>query len=324
MNSVRGLQVSTSRTLAQGARTALVLTLVAGAALLAACGDKKAGATQVAAKVNKEEISVHQINFVLQRQPGLKPEQAKAASKRVLEGLIDQELALQQAQEQKLDRDPRVVMAIDAARREIIARAYADKLGETASKPSDDDIRAFYASKPALFAQRRIYSLAEFTIEADATQQAAVKNKLDAAKTPDDVVNVLRSSELKYNSRRATQAPESMPLALVDRLASLETGQRLTQASPSNLSLLFVQGTRPAPVSEPQAKAAISQFLLNEQKRKLVEGAVKDLRKNAKIDYMGQFAGNAPAEPVAAPAQPAPAASELDANALQKGLSGLK
>lgn len=58
----------------------LTLGLVVG---LAACGggDK---ASQAAARVNKSEITVHQINFVLQQQRGVAPEQADAASAQIL------------------------------------------------------------------------------------------------------------------------------------------------------------------------------------------------------------------------------------------------
>src|SRR5262245_51972762 len=79
------------------------------ALLLAGCGPAKDGATQVAAKVNKEEISVHQINYALQQQRGLKPEAAEAAGRQLLDKLIDQELARQRGAELKLDRDPRVL-----------------------------------------------------------------------------------------------------------------------------------------------------------------------------------------------------------------------
>ena len=46
-----------------------LIALCAAIALLAGCGDKKEkAASQTAAKVNKAEVTVHQINFVLQQQ----------------------------------------------------------------------------------------------------------------------------------------------------------------------------------------------------------------------------------------------------------------
>ena len=69
-----------------------IIALAASVALLAGCGDKKEkGASQTAAKINKAEVTVHQINFVLQQQRNIRPEQADAASKQILERLIDQE-----------------------------------------------------------------------------------------------------------------------------------------------------------------------------------------------------------------------------------------
>src|SRR5687768_11230398 len=111
-----------------GVRTTAVA--IAAVLVLAACGDKKdKPATQTAARVNKEEVTVHQINYLLQQQRGLRPEQADAASKQMLERLIDQELALQKANDLKLDRDPQVVQQLEAARRDIVSRAYFEKVG---------------------------------------------------------------------------------------------------------------------------------------------------------------------------------------------------
>src|SRR5207245_5910481 len=66
-----------SRPLTTAARVASVAVAVS-AVLLAGCGknDEKKAASQTAARVNKEEITVHQINHVLQAQRGLPPEQA--------------------------------------------------------------------------------------------------------------------------------------------------------------------------------------------------------------------------------------------------------
>ena len=81
----------------------LILPLMI-AALAAGCGDKKEEAatdekapTQVAAKVNDTEITVHQVNFALQRIPNLDKDQSKAASLQVVRSLVDQELLVQKA-----------------------------------------------------------------------------------------------------------------------------------------------------------------------------------------------------------------------------------
>ena len=272
-------------------RTATALTLLATAALLVACGggDKK-GATQVAAKVNKEEISVHQINFVLQRQPGLKPEQAPAATKAVLEGLIDQELAVQEAQEQKLDRDPKVVMSIEAAKREILARAYADKLAETVSKPTDEEIAAYYKDKPALFAQRRVYTLNEFSIEASGDAVKSVTGLVQAAHSSDELAKQLGAANVKFASRVVTQPAENLPLAMIDRISTLAEGQSLAIPSANGVSAVFVTSAKSQPVTADQAKPAIEQFLLNDRKRKVIADEMKRLRGSAKVSYEGQFA----------------------------------
>ena len=190
-------------------RLVLVPTVLACAALLAACGggdgDKKP-ATQVAAKVNSGEISVHQVNQVLQRQPGLKPEQVQAVSRRVLDGLVDQELAIQQATEQKLDRDPRVVSAIEAAKRDIIARAYADKIAESVSAPTPEEVKAYYDSKPELFSKRRIYALQEFNIEANAEQKAALQSKIPGLRNGEELASALKNAGIRFGARAVTQA----------------------------------------------------------------------------------------------------------------------
>jgi hypothetical protein len=105
--------------------------------------------TQLAAKVNGAEISVRQL-----RSAG-----APSASQ-ALEKVIERELLVQQALHAGLDREPAVKEAIDASRRQILAQAWLDKVvaGKTVSR---EEIRAFYAEHPELFAERRVYRLRE-------------------------------------------------------------------------------------------------------------------------------------------------------------------
>ena len=91
----------------------LSFLLVAG---LAGCGNKESAkpAGQIAAKVNSGEISVHQVNYILSRTPAAsKPEAGPKLRREVLDRLIDQELAVEQAVEKKLDRAPDVLMTIE-------------------------------------------------------------------------------------------------------------------------------------------------------------------------------------------------------------------
>lgn len=317
-----------------------VLALATTVALLAGCGDKKdKAASQTAAKVNSDEITVHQINFVLQQQRGLKPEQADAASKQILQRLIDQQLALQKADELKLDRDPRVVQQLEAAKREILARAYLEKVGEGAAKPSTEEIEKYYNEKPALFKERRIYSLQEIAVEAKPEQVPQLREKLGAAKNINEFVEFLKANEFKFAGNQAVRSAEQLPLGSLDTLSKMQDGQAILNQGPNGVQVIVLAGSRSQPVTLEQAKPAIEQFLLNDRKRKLLEADMKGLREKAKIEYVGKFgegvppAGAAPAASDAAPAAapavapapaPAPAASGgLDAADISKGM-GLK
>ena len=286
------------------AMTAAALVMV-----LAGCGEKKdkdKPASQTAAKVNKEEITVHQINYVLQQQRGLAPEQAASASKQVLERLIDQELALQKAQDQKLDRDPRVVQQLEAARREIIARAYAEKIAAGAPKPSPAEIKAYYEAHPALFKERRVYSLQELAIQAKPEQVAEIQAKLASSKDLPDFINYLKGSDLKYGANQAVRAAEQLPLNTVDKFAQMKDGQTIFTRTPTGAQVVIIAGSRSQPIDDVRAAPAIEQFLWNERKRKVVEDDIKAMRGSGKIEYVGDYAKGGSKEVT----PPPPAASE--------------
>jgi EpsD family peptidyl-prolyl cis-trans isomerase len=270
----------------------LGLALLVAAALLAACDRKKEGAaTQTAAKVNRDEVTVHQINFVLQQQRNLRPDQTDAASKQILERLIDQQLALQKAEESKIDRDPRVMQQLEAARREIIARAYLEKVGEAAPRPTPEEIKKYYDEKPALFSQRRIYQIQEISIETPQERLPEIRERMAAAKNVNEFVQYLSRAGLRFTGNQAVRAAEQLPLSSLEALSRLQDGQALVVPTATGASVAVLVGSRMQPVSEEQARPAIELFLLNERRRKLVEEEGKAMRVAAKIEYLGKFVG---------------------------------
>jgi len=292
-----------ARRIAAARATAIAVTV--GVALLAGCSkNKDKQSTQVAAKVNKEEITVSQINLILSTQRPVAASQAASASRAVLERLIDQELAIQKASDQKLDRDSRVVQQIEAARREIISRAYLEKVGEGARKPDPADVEAYYQQHPALFSERRIYSLQEVNIEATPEQVEGLKRTLLGSKTFGDFVSYLKANNFRFATAEAVRSAEQLPLTGVDAFGKMKDGQAIFNARPGGAQVLNLAASRSEPVTLDRATPAIQQFLLNERKRKMIADAMAALRRDAKIEYMGDFAADAARSPYQPPSVP--------------------
>ncbi len=317
-------------------RMCIVLGL-SGAVLLAGCGSKEGGATQVAAKVNDKELTVHQINFVLQQSPQLAATAGNAAPHQVLERLIDQEVILQQALDQKLDRDPNVVSAIEAAKRDIIARAYMDQLVAKLPAATPQDVQSYFDSKPELFSQRQVYNLTEVQLALSPDQAPEVQALLQAGKSAEAVAQWAQEKQLRVALNHVTRPAEGLPLSMLPQLAKVAPGQGVMLAEGGVARILYVDSRRAEPVTLDQARNAIQAAIANERKRQAMQDEVRRLRTAAKVAYEGAFAASAPAAgdttAPAAPAAPtAPASAEaarpaasagLDDATLKKGL-GLK
>jgi EpsD family peptidyl-prolyl cis-trans isomerase len=298
-------------------------------ALLAGCGAAEPAATQTAARVNKDEITVHQIGAALAPQ-SVPAEQTLQAERQALERLIDRQLAVQQAASLKLDREPKVVQAIETARHEILARAYADRLSERVARATPLDVKRYYDDHPALFAERRVYELQQFAIEADAALIARLEAALPTVQSADQVRALLQSLQVKHEMSRVVRAAEQLPMSWLPALSRVAEGQSLLQPAPRGVQWIIVQRAQMQPVALDRATATIEQFLLNEQKRQLLADDLKALRASAKVDYVGRFAGTIPVNE--APAASAATASTgadalkagtIDASTINKGL-GLK
>lgn len=261
---------------------------------LAACGaDKEKPATQVAARVNKSEVTVHQINHALQAQRGVRPDQAEQASSRILERLIDQELAVQKAESLKVDRDPKVMQQLAAMRAEIIAKAYFDKIAEGIAKPTPEEVTAYFNDNPALFRERRVYQLQEIGLQGASAQLEAVRRFVESGRSIDDLLVYLRSNNVSYTTNQVVRAAEQVPMANLPALAKLRNGQSLMITSANGAQVIAVVESRLQPIDEERARPAIEQFMVNERKRRIISDDVKALRSAAKVEYVGKFAASA-------------------------------
>ena len=307
------------------------LLMTALALTLAACGQHsdKTVATQVAAKVGSEEISVHQINQVLAsaNTKDATPETVQKMGREVLEKLIDQQLAISQATEKKLDRTPEVVAQIENAKREILSRAYVQQLVAALPKPGIDAAKKYYADHPQLFAERRVFNLQELVVPMQKDLQEQLSTFANTGKSMEEIVAWLKAHDTKFTGGGATKSAEQIPMELLEKLHKLKDGQTLVAQTPQAITLIRLVTSKTVPVDEATALPRIEQFLSNQRANETVATNMKALRKSAKIEYMGDFAKDAAAvaaEAASAASAAAAAATEQPKSTLEKGIAGLK
>lgn len=307
---------------------ARLLVGLAAALALAGCGSPDdtaaaGAATQVAAQVGGSEISIHQINQLLARAQidVSTKEVAEAASRQVLERLIDQQLAIDQAMEQQLHRTPEVVAQLEAARREVIAQAFARQVATTAARPTPEEVRAYYLAHPALFAERRIFSLQELQIAGGAVLVPELQRMAQQGRPMDEVAALLRARNLPFTGSAVTRAAEQLPLQVLPALHAVPDGRSLVVQVGDNVTFVRVAASQRAPLTEAQAGPRIEQYLANQRAAEAVRAEITRLRETVPIVYKGEFtppsvaAAAGQAAPAAAAAATAPAAAAAAATA---------
>jgi EpsD family peptidyl-prolyl cis-trans isomerase len=263
-------------------RRALLILLV----VVAPTGCEKAAAdrpVQLVAKVNGTEISIEQLRAG-----------SPAAVAQALEKIIDRELLVQRALAEKLDRDPQVMQAIDDARRQLLAQAYLERSVSAAAGSSRmgeraDEVRAFYAENPALFAERRVYRLRELAVAASAEMIDVLRAEAAKARDLDELAGWLRLRNAKYSIENSQQPAEQLPLAFLPQLARMKPGEIAVFATPPGAAVVQLVQAEPAPLSEAQAAPLIEQFLAARNRLENAAAEVKRLRELATIEYLGEF-----------------------------------
>jgi EpsD family peptidyl-prolyl cis-trans isomerase len=323
----------------------LCAALILVAATLSACGDKakdkKPG--QALASVNGEEVTMLQLNEEMQR-AGVPAGQQDAASKQLLQALIDRTLLEEAAAKENLDRDPKVMQAIERAKSLIIAQAYLQKRIGNVQQPSQAEVQDYFNKHPEFFSNRKQFSMDELVIAAnDLTPE--VKGASDHAKSLEEVAVWLDAHKVKYGRSQITRSTADVPPQLSEKLLGQPKGQLFVVKEGPRAMFISVTEVKDAPVSLQVAAPQIQQFLVTQKNKELAGAELKRLRGNAKIEYLnksmapdastGAPAGGPPssavagASPATTAGTSAPAAAPADnvgtdKAALDRGVAGLK
>ena len=295
--------------------------------LLSACSSGEKQPSQVIAKVNDEEITIHQINAMLQGTELSPNADPKEVQSNALENLINQDLAAQAARKHHLDRDPIVMLQMEQAKRAVLAQAYLRQRMTKLEQPSDAEIDRFYNENPDLFKKRRRYQFAEVLVEGseEETKDYISYFQGDDANLEGLVARLAAHGISAVVNSVSTNA-EDLPLTLVSDFAAMKAGDKAYYRSGNIVHFDEIQGVESAPVDEKLARPRIRMFLIKQNRSKFIKDEIAALRDEARITYSAELAPAKKKETFQSESKlESPKAVQApDSKAIERGLSGLK
>lgn len=272
----------------------LFLLLISASITLSACGkngetSEKKSDTQVVAIVNGDEITIHQVNFQLSRMGQLNEAQAKAESKKVLTRLIELQLLKQQAVDQKLDKNPALLQALEASKDQMLAQAYLETMMAKAPKPSNSDIDEFYKSHSELFENRRVFRLQEIVVNLDQSKLSEVEASIKNIKGISEIAAWLKEKKYPFSANAAVKEAETLPSDMLKKLQVLKDGEMLILTTVGALHIINLAASQTVPISRTKATPIIEQYFMNQNKTNLAKKEMTALNEKAKIEFIGSF-----------------------------------
>lgn len=325
----------------------LFLLIIGSSVALTACGKKDEAAakntdTQVVAIVNDDEITIHQVNYQLQRMGQMSEAQSKLAAKQVLARLVEMQLLKQKAIETKLDKDPAVLQAMESTKDQMLAQAYLEKLMTNTPKASTAEIDTFYKNHPELFENRRVFRLQELAVSVNKDKFAETEASIKGIKGINEIATWLKDKNLPFTINSNVKAAEQLPLELLKKLQALKDGEVLVVSIANGLNVVHIAASQVVSITRAKAAPVIEQYFFNLNKTKLAKQEMIALNEKAKIEFVGTFKDMKKSEltqpdavqPVleqvnAAAETSSPTASKksdkpnANATSIEKGLSGL-
>lgn len=271
--------------------TLLLLSLGLG---LAGCSQKSDDDSQVIASGQQFEVTVPELEQILRGAPSVSRDAVLPARKAILNSLVDRKLLAQAALDAHLDRQPSVVQSLEADKRDILARAYAQQVAGSPVTPSGTDVQAYYDQHPILFAGRKRYEIEEVSVPADSPNlphyvQVLDRDGLDALKT------ALSADGITVAVQPIAITSEYFSGA-ADKLDKLVPGRTVTFRGNGKAYLGRIKAIEPAALPLDQVRDMIVERIQNERRDVLVKAEVGRLRAARQIHVNEAKLGTPPSK----------------------------
>lgn len=208
-----------------------------------------------------------------------------AVSKKMLEMMIDRQLLQNEALHNNLDRDPKVIQAIDHAKTEILAEAYLQSKFATLGASGKPEIDAYFKAHPELFTQRKVFYMNELLV-ATKDFSAQLKSTLDSAKSIEQVAAWLDRNHIRYERTQVARSTADFAPEMITKLKTMRRDQLFVVNAGEYSMLDAIYDVKPSRVTAEAAAPQIEEYLRNKKRKEIGDAELARLRASAKIVYL--------------------------------------
>lgn len=274
--------------------------------LLAACdqssnNDLPAG--QTIARVDGQDVTIHELNAELKGVPLPSGEARKAVEQQALQKIIDRRILAGLARERKLDKSPDFVLLKQRAEDAVLVDLLQQSMANQAKRPTVQDAQRFIDENPTLFAERKILALDQFVFPLPADPKKL--QELAPMKTLGEVEKWLIDNGLQYRRQPARLDTLQIDPAAAKRILSLPPGEVFVVPANGVASANIVTDTKAEPVPPADATRVAMAILQN---RAVMATASRELesevkKRRAAVSYQSGFGPTTAAARTALPAK---------------------
>ena len=271
----------------------LALTLACSA--LAACSSNTN--SQDIAKGKDFSVSSGELNQALRKAPTGPQAAAAMLRRKVLETLIEETLLSKAAVTDGLDRDPRVLEDLEAAKRAILAQAYAVRLTAQVRAPSDEDVKTFYNSHPEAFAHRTSVDMDEVAFSGPPQIAGKYAKLFDKGLSINDVKAKAATEGVGVTAGHVVTTSEKLPTTFAQKISEIPAGTNVIFPVAEGVIYARIKQVTAAPLTLEQATPMIRSGIQIMRKDELLKNDLQRLRGKANIKILDPKLAPLPGKP---------------------------
>ncbi|MEY3703428.1 MAG: hypothetical protein RLZZ561_1048 [Pseudomonadota bacterium] len=276
----------------------ILLGLVTSLAACNAQGSDNIPAGQTIARVDGQDVTIHELNAELKGVQLPSGDARKAVEQQALQRIIDRRILAGLARDRKLDKSPEFVLLKERAEESVLVDLLRQDIAGQTKRPTQVEARNYVNANPSLFAGRTLLTLDQivFPLPKDPNKL----QELGPVKSMTDVEKWLIENGIQYRRQPAQLDTLQIDPGMAKRILALPPGEVFVVPAQGAVSANIVTNARTQPVPAAQATTIALNIL---QGRAVMANATKAFESEVKkrreaVTYQTGFAPPKPTNKV--------------------------